>query len=190
VSSRDRILEVALERFAHQGISATTIQDIADHASASKANVLYHFGNKEHLVDLALQPALDALSALIAALPADGLRDREARVGFLHGFVDFLVSHRLAAHVVIAHPYLTDQIASLATAQRLMLQLAEVVSQSSSGEFDRLRFGVAVSGASYALVSAGMLGIGRLSDEQLRPVLTEVLLSMSVEQGQPQEVSS
>lgn len=181
VSVRNRILEVALWRFAHHGIAATTIQDIADHAQASKANVLYHCGSKELLVDLCLAPALADLRALIDTLPVGGLADQAARAQFLHGFVDFLITHRLATHVVIAHPYLTDQIDSLAQAQQLMLGLAEVVSQSSSGEFDRLRFGVAVSGASYALVSAGMLGIGQLDDDQLRPVLTEVLLSIGTE---------
>jgi len=46
-------------------------------------------------------------------------------------------------------------------------------------EYERLRFGVAVSGATYALVSAGQLGVERVPDEQLRPLLTSVVQDMT-----------
>lgn len=44
-----RILEVAERLFAARGYDAVSIQDIADAAGVSKANVFHHFGSKEKL---------------------------------------------------------------------------------------------------------------------------------------------
>jgi TetR/AcrR family transcriptional regulator len=44
-----RIVEVAVRLFAARGYDAVSIQDIADAARVSKANVFHHFGSKEKL---------------------------------------------------------------------------------------------------------------------------------------------
>ncbi len=181
MSHRDHILATALERFAHQGIAATTIQDVADHAGVSKASVLYHFDSKDHLVDLALEPGIAALGQLVESMRSHGLDSPSARRAFVEAFVDFLLAHRNATHIVVAHPYLAADIHSLARAQQLMTTMAELVSTTHSGEDDRLRFGVAVSGATYALVSSAMLGVDPLDDETLRSGLREVLSQMMLE---------
>lgn len=178
VSHHDPILQVALERFAHQGIAQTTIQDVADHAGASKANVLYHFRNKNHLVDSALAPALEALSSLLVRADESGLDSGTSRQWFIDSFVDFLITHRLATHIIVAHPYLAEQSESLGRAHQLVTQMAAMVSKMTLGEEDRLRFGIAVSGATYALVSSGMLGVPGLDDDALRTGLREVLGQM------------
>jgi TetR/AcrR family transcriptional regulator len=179
VSQHDLILETALMRFAHQGIAATTIQDVADHAEVSKASVLYHFNSKEHLVDEVLAPALAALSELVGHQQGTSLADSKNRSDFLESLVNFLLDHRLATHIVVTHPYLADSISSLARANQLMAQLADAVSSAGFGDTERLRFGVAVSGATYALVTAGILGVDSLSNDQLRPLLKDVLLQMT-----------
>jgi len=179
VSAHDIIERIALERFALRGIEATTIQDIADSAGVSKASVLYHFNSKEHLVDSVLEHALRELESLVSSLTSTPLDSAEARSEFLDCFVDFLITHRLASHIVVSHPYLLDQIQSLRRASTLMGALAEHLSQAGLAEYERLRFGVAVSGATYALVSAGQLEVERVPDEQLRPLLTSVVQDMT-----------
>lgn len=188
VSQRERILEVALNRFAQHGIAATSLQDVADHAQVSKANVLYHFGSKDQLVDHALEPALSALSSLLDTMDQKGVRESETRRAFVPIFVDFLLEHRQATHVVVSHPYLSADIPSLARAQQLMARMAMTVSQQTAGDLDRLRFGVAVSGATYALVSSGQLGVENLDTDTLRAGLRDVINSMLI--TQPSEVES
>lgn len=178
MSQRDRILHVALQRFAHHGIAATTIQDVADHADVSKASVLYHFSSKAELVNQALTPSLDALEALISGMEDHSAGSEGMREGFISSFVDFLIDHRLATHVVVSHPYLADDITSLGRAQKMMGRMAQAVSEQTTGDDDRLRFGVAVSGATYALVSSGMLGVDTLDEESLREGLQKVLSDM------------
>lgn len=185
MSQREQILQVALNRFAHQGIAATTIQDVADHAHVSKASVLYHFSSKAELVNHALTPSLDALEALISGMEDQTPGAPGMREAFVHSFVDFLVDHRLATHVVVSHPYLAEDITALGRAQMMMGRMAQAVSEQTTGDDDRLRFGVAVSGATYALVSAGMLGVETLDEASLRQglqrVLSDMMLSRSAE---------
>lgn len=188
MSHKQRILEVALQRFAQHGIVATTIQDVADHADVAKASVLYHFSSKDELVNHALTPSLEALEKLLSRMEQSGLGQSDSREGFISYFVDFLITHRLATHVVVSHPYLADQIQALGKAQQMMGRMAQAVTDQTSGEDDRLRFGVAVSGATYALVSSGMLGVDTMEPEALREGLRSVLGDMM--HAPAQEVTS
>jgi TetR/AcrR family transcriptional regulator len=178
VSHREEILAAALERFAHQGIAATSLQDIAAHSGTSKANVLYHFGSKENLIGEALSPSLSALEAIVTKAEGNGISEGAAQASFIETFVQFLVGHRLAIHTVVTHPYLVGSVPSLQTAQHLMGRMAHLVTSHMDDEHERLRFGVAISGATYALVSAGMLGVEPLEDDALPVLLRDVLIGM------------
>lgn len=172
---RNRILETTLDLIARRGIAATSVQDIADASSCAKASVLYHFSHKEELIDEALRPALAAISTLLAEAANRGLGNREAKLAFTEALVDILIEHRRAIHTVITHPYLVDAIPALEQAHTLMAGLAELVSDHTAGEHERMRFGIALAGVTYALVSTELLGIGTLNDNDLKSSLTSAL---------------
>ena len=46
---RDRILDVALERFATRGYAATSVREIVESVGCTKPALYYHFGSKEEL---------------------------------------------------------------------------------------------------------------------------------------------
>lgn len=48
-STRERIRDAALTRFAHDGVAATRLRDIADDVGVSTPLVLHHFGSKDGL---------------------------------------------------------------------------------------------------------------------------------------------
>jgi len=178
VSQREEILASALERFSLQGIAATSLQDIADHASSSKGNVLYHFTSKEHLVDVVLLDALQAIEAIVLEARGDPvLVDADSREGFVARFIDFLLEHRQGVQIIVSHPYLADSIPALRQAQELMGRLARLFAADATEQSESLRFGIAVSGATYALVAGNAVGIEELPDAQLRPLLTDFLLN-------------
>ncbi len=172
---RDRILETTLDLLAKKGIAATSVQDIADASSCAKASVLYHFSHKEELIDEALRPSLAAIGALLVDATSRGLSNREAKRAFTETLVDMLIEHRRAIHTVITHPYLVDSIPALAQAHSLMAGLAELVSDHTAGEHERMRFGIALAGVTYALVSTELLGIGTLNEHDLKTSLTSAL---------------
>jgi len=70
-STRERILEIALELFSEQGYDKTSLRDIAERLGTTKAALYYHFARKEDiLLELHLQlhelshDALEQLAAL------------------------------------------------------------------------------------------------------------------------------
>jgi TetR/AcrR family transcriptional regulator len=175
VSLRDRILETTLELLAKQGIVATSVQDIADASECAKASVLYHFSHKEQLIDEALRPALAAIAHLLEKATQLGLTSLEAQRIFTEDLVGILIEHRRAIHTVITHPYLVSTIPALEQAHILMAGLAELVSHHTTGEHERMRFGIALAGVTYALVSTELLGIGTLDETELKHSLTSAL---------------
>lgn len=182
---RDAILETTLQLIAKQGISATSIQDIADASCCSKANVLYHFSHKEKLIDEALAPTLAATAELISRARHRGLTTVSERQVFTEELVDLLIEHRRGIHTVITHPYLSDVIPALSTARTLMSAMAELVSAGATGEHDRIRFGIAVAGVTYALVSTEILQLETVGPEELKVFLTAALQDMVLNGAEP-----
>ncbi len=48
-SARERILEAAIDRFAEDGVTGTSLKAIAEQAEVSQALILHHFGSKDTL---------------------------------------------------------------------------------------------------------------------------------------------
>lgn len=178
MSHRDQILHSALERFALDGFLATSVQHIADDAGVSKATVLYHFASKEDLLQHAITPALDELQKLIDGVHDDGLADPSGRKAFIDAFVPFLITNRLGIHIIVTHAHLAHSHPALIRAMTLMSRIADIVEHSSTSPIDALRFGVALSGATYSLVSETLLGMDKLDPAELEQGLTAVLTDM------------
>ena len=177
MSLRENILNTALERYALHGIAATSVQDIADHAQSSKANVLYHFTSKEQLVDSALSPALEVLDAIVRGAETTGFDTRGPREAFVEGFIDFLLHHRLAVQIIVTHPYLAKSIPSLQSAHELMGRMANLLAGSVPGHSELSRFAIAISGATYAVASSSLVGRDPLANSEFRSFLREALMS-------------
>lgn len=59
------ITAAALKRFAHFGIAKTTLQEIAEDAGLSKANVYYYFADKEAIIESAIDAIVEEFKAEI-----------------------------------------------------------------------------------------------------------------------------
>lgn len=53
--NRQRLLEVALEQFAHRGYDATGVQDIVEAARVTKPTLYHYFGSKRGLLEALIQ---------------------------------------------------------------------------------------------------------------------------------------
>src|SRR5260370_26808291 len=63
---RDRLIEAAKTQFYQQGVTGTTLADIAEQAEVPLGNVYYHFRNKDALVDAFIQAHEQELQSLLA----------------------------------------------------------------------------------------------------------------------------
>ena len=48
-STRDRILDIALDLFVEQGFDKTSLREIAERLGFSKAAIYYHFASKDEI---------------------------------------------------------------------------------------------------------------------------------------------
>src|SRR5271165_2048541 len=95
-STRDRILDIALELFADQGYDKTSLRDISDRLGTTKAALYYHFERKEDiLLELHLRlhalgrEALEELGNL-----EDGLAQADAWPALIDHFIDQVIENR------------------------------------------------------------------------------------------------
>lgn len=64
-STRDRVIEAALLRFAEQGVAGTSLDELARSVGLTKQSVLYHFGSKDGLVRAVAQYGAAELAAVL-----------------------------------------------------------------------------------------------------------------------------
>jgi AcrR family transcriptional regulator len=92
-STRERILEIALELFTAQGYEKTSLRKIAERLGFSKAAIYYHFASKEDiLVELHLRLHEFGRDALSGIDPAE--MSSELATGILDQLVDQILGHR------------------------------------------------------------------------------------------------
>ena len=63
---RDRLVEAAKTKFYQQGVTRTTLVDIAEQAEVALGNVYYHFRTKDALVEAVIQAHVQELQSMFA----------------------------------------------------------------------------------------------------------------------------
>jgi AcrR family transcriptional regulator len=103
---QEQLLRVAYRLMAAKGMHRMTLQDVADEAGMSKANVVYHYKTKEDLVLTSMQWVLERVAARVveATASAEG-RDEKIRAMIDAIFLDpqrnrtfYVVYAELIAH--------------------------------------------------------------------------------------------
>jgi TetR/AcrR family transcriptional regulator len=151
-SSALALQQVALEQFSIVGFGGASLGAIAHAAGLSKSSVLYHYASKEALLAAAIEPAIDALAEVIASYPEGAGREEHDR--FVERFIDFLLEHRLAVHLLVNQGQVLGSIPAVQRANTLVQSFSETVAEHIPSVEDRIRFGVAIGGAAYILVAA------------------------------------
>jgi len=88
VSTRDRILTAAADRFGRRGVDAVSLDEIASDVGVRKQTVLYWFASKEELVDAVLEVTVAEIAvdidAAVRAAPDEplALNDAVVRAAF------------------------------------------------------------------------------------------------------------
>ena len=175
MATSDELRAIALDAFASAGYLGTSLQQIADRAGVSKASVLYHFSSKEALLEAALTPAIDQLAGLIDQLDALG-RGPDGRAEFLERFVDLLLEHRSAVYIFINQSGAIEDTVIIQRAGLLVQRISTYFAENIDSLDEQMRFGVALGGAAYLLVSMERFRSDIApTDEVLRPALVRIL---------------
>ena len=92
-STRERIIQAAIDLFASQGYGGTSLRHIAEQLGVTKAAVYHHFRTKDDIARVVLGRALDALGAMSDRLIVAGT-DPAAWQRALPQVIDIAVSQR------------------------------------------------------------------------------------------------
>lgn len=168
----------ALELFARDGYDATSLQDVADRVGYTKANVLYHFGSKQGLLEAALAPAIEAFEGLATAAGGDAnvvaAIDPDA-------MLDFLFEHEQAVSIFINQ-------ASTLRDHPLVTRANELIALCSMPELDEgpagvraIRSNIAIAGAAYVIAQRNHFGLfsSAIGDDEFRRRLSLAVRSIS-----------
>lgn len=152
MSSASELQAIALAEFATAGYTGTSIARIAEIAGLSKSSVLYHYASKELLLEAVVNPALDRMAVILGSVAGQPL-SRARRRAFIEEFVDFLLQYRLEVHLFINQAKSLEDVPVMVRASDLVGRIAAFFHTASATTEDHMRFGIALGGAAYLLVS-------------------------------------
>lgn len=133
--TRQRLLEIAIERFARDGFRRTSVSAVARDAQLSPAATYAYFEGKGALFEAAVDADAGALlDEVLSAVPEGSVRERYPAI--LLGLVDGLARHPLARRVLAGHePDVIDRLLALPSLAHLRVEVAaELVAGSERGE--------------------------------------------------------
>lgn len=116
-STRDRIVDAAIELFNENGAASVTTNHVAEHAGISPGNLYYHFANKEEIVREAFERVNDAASAIWKAGPpaqVDAAAFHAMLVGNLELFARYAFLARELPALLRADPLLRARYTEIA----------------------------------------------------------------------------
>ncbi|HTU88190.1 MAG TPA: helix-turn-helix domain-containing protein [Solirubrobacteraceae bacterium] len=160
-STRDRILDIALELFSEQGYDQTSLRDIAERLGTTKAALYYHFARKEDIL-LELHMRLHELGhdALVQLDELDsGQAIVEAWPALMDGFIDRMAQNRDLVLLHLRNVRALEQIGAderhQAENEDLMDRFARAFANPDIPLADRVRMACSLGAVIAGLIDAG-----------------------------------
>jgi len=125
-------VRVAVDLFNRQGYDATSVGDVARELGLTKSAIYHHVPSKEHLLQSAVDEALDALTAALDAVSAtDGLDAEQRLRAAVRSSVTVLVDHLPAVTLLLrVHGNTPVEKAALARRRGIDERLADMVREA------------------------------------------------------------
>ncbi|WP_210650570.1 TetR/AcrR family transcriptional regulator [Nocardioides sp. SYSU D00065] len=123
------VLRVAVDLFNRQGYDATSVGDVARELGLTKSAIYHHVPSKEHLLQRAVDEALDALTEALDEVAAAEHVDAGSRLrAAVHASVTTLVRHLPAVTLLLrVHGNTPVEKAALARRRGIDERLADMV---------------------------------------------------------------
>jgi AcrR family transcriptional regulator len=175
-STRERILDVALDLFLDKGYDKTSLREIAEQLGFSKAALYYHFASKEDIF-MALHERLHHLAEGTLWQLGDRTFTLESWAALLDGFIDMIPSNR---KLLAMHERNRASFEGLHTEaharghEDLDERLRSAVGDPAIPVEQRVRMAFAFSGVMGALIFAGDSFQGLSSDDLVREMKNRV----------------
>jgi AcrR family transcriptional regulator len=169
------VLRVAVDLFNRQGYDATSVGDVARELGLTKSAIYHHVPSKEHLLQSAIDEALDALTAALDEVAAAAGLDAGQRLrAAVRSSVTVLVQHLPEVTLLLrVHGNTPVEQAALARRRTIDERLAEMVRAAA-------REGVVRADLDPLLISRLLFGMVNSLTEWVRPDLDAEALADAV----------
>ena len=137
-AAQTRIISVALELFALHGVSATSLQMIADAIGVTKAAVYHQFKAKDEIVLAVAEVELASLEAAVNAAELEGCSP-QAREQLLAKVIDLAVERRRMVSVLQSDPVMVRFLAEHEPFLQLMDRLFAILVGEDGGAGARVQ---------------------------------------------------
>jgi len=158
-STRERILDIALQLFTEQGYDKTSLRQIAERLGFSKAAIYYHFASKEDiLIELHLRLHEFGRGALSGIDPAEMSTELAAQI--LDQLIDQILGHRPLFVLFERNQVALDELHRQrhdAAHEDVEALFRQVLSNQALALRDRVRMACALGAVMGALVLSGNL---------------------------------
>ncbi|MCH1882417.1 TetR family transcriptional regulator [Agrococcus sp. ARC_14] len=178
MTTRDEILQAALERFARFGYLGSSIQQIADDVGTSKSSVLYHFDSKEALLEAAMQPAIDALGTLVAALPELHAEKAAAAPALVTRFVDTLMQHSAAVSIFVTQRGALHDVPAIDRGRAIVDRIASTLVEEAPTTRMLTRLSIGLAGVAFILADPIDSAPEHPSHAEMRDIFIETLIEL------------
>lgn len=169
-AAQARVVNAALDLFGRYGVSATSLQMIADAIGVTKAAVYYQFKTKEEIVIAVMEDDLRQLESALELAEAEVGRPR-AREVLLTLVIDLAVRRRRIVSALQQDPVIIRLVAKHEPFLQLMDRLFTVLTGGDSGAAARVR-GAMIAAAIGGAVTHPL--VADLDDETLRAQMLHV----------------
>jgi AcrR family transcriptional regulator len=171
--TRDRILETALDLFIEQGYDKTSLREIAERVGVTKAALYYHFSSKEEIIRTLVQPLVDHLESLAAALATQP--DLKTWGAGLAAIVDWVLPQRrlfeLFEHNQATLSALADASVDTEPHQAFHESIDAIFANEATPLADRVRMAGSVGVMTSVFGGPAGKAFWRVPADELRPLL-------------------
>lgn len=166
-----RVLDAALALISERGVSATSLQMIADRIGVTKAAVYHQFRTKDEIVIALTERELGGLEDVLEAAEAESDRV-QARELLLRRVVDLAIERRTAVSVLQFDPVIVRLLAEHRPFQRFIDRLYAAMLGDETGSRARLHAAMLSGVISVAVMHPLVVDI---DDETLRAELLQTM---------------
>ena len=169
--TRQRIVDTAQRLFGERGYEATSLQLIADEIGVTKAAVYYYFRTKTDILHAMAQPGLELTLDMFER--AEQIADPQARLEALgRGYVDTLIVRRPTLTLLIADPMMRSRLRRELPPDAFEQRALRLLYGPRATPHQQACFYAALG------VSEILPRFGDLADDELRPVLADIVLNL------------
>ncbi len=164
-STRQRIVEIALELFATRGYERTSMREIAERLGVTKTALYYHFESKESLLEAIGRPFVDSIEAILHDVVTGEQGVAELRA-FLADYLDLVLANRELMHLFSYEHATIAETRIGRQAREMGDRIQRLLAGASAPLEQRIRLA-----AAFGAISASTAGFPQVPADELRPAI-------------------